>query len=171
VTTLDDIPVNFGANHNHPANHAGLAASAFVNELKDRCREEVRPIPTLYNEEIAKLLNRDFDDSDADVIRQIPTFYSCRTALYHSRAKVMPKLPKSQADIELEGQWTETSTGERFLLCDDTNAQGHRIVIFATNDNIRQMCNSTLLLCDGTFYTCPGLFSQLYTVHITKCSS
>jgi hypothetical protein len=79
----------------------------------------------------------------------------------------MPKLPKSQADIELEGQWTETSTGDCFLLCDDTNAQGHRIVIFATNVNIRQMCNSTLLLCDGTFYTCtcPGLFSQLYTVH------
>jgi hypothetical protein len=34
-----------------------------------------------------------------------------------------------------------------------------------TTFGVRQMCNSTLLLCDGTFYTCPGLFSQLYTVH------
>lgn len=99
------------------------------------------------------------------MIKQIPTYQSCQASLYRSRAKVLPKLPVSQDGIDLEGEWIETAAGERFLLCDSTDDQGHRILIFATDDNLRTLCNSEFVLGDGTFYSCPGLFSQMYSLH------
>jgi hypothetical protein len=80
-------------------------------------------------------------------------------------AKVLPKLPKTQNDIALEGAWTETTAGESFLLNDDTNELSQRILIFATDSNLRMLCDSNTVFGDGTFYSCPGLFYQLYTLH------
>jgi hypothetical protein len=55
--------------------------------VKKRCREEVNPIPSIYDEEIGSLRNRDFDDDVEDMIRCIPLFESCKVSLHRSRAK------------------------------------------------------------------------------------
>jgi hypothetical protein len=81
-------------------------------------------------------------------------------------AKVLPKLPKTQNDIALEGAWSETTAGERFLLNDDTNELSQRILIFATNSNLRMLCDSNTVIGDGTFYSCPESFYQLCTLHV-----
>jgi hypothetical protein len=146
--------VNITQNHNHPSDGIGLAACAFIGEVKKRCRDEVTPIPTIYDKELGKLRNRECDDTVIEMIENIPTYESCRTSLYRCRAKVLPKFPVTQGDIDLDGDWKETSAGERFLLCDDTDAQGRRILIFATDDNLRKLCTSEFVLADGTFYVC-----------------
>ena len=112
---------------------------------------------------ISSLRNRDFDDDVEDMIRRIPTFASCKVSLYSSRAKVLPKLPKTQNDIALEGAWTETTAGETFVLNDDTNELGQRILIFSTDSNLRMLCDSNTMFGDGTFYSYPGFFYQQYT--------
>jgi hypothetical protein len=165
ATTVNDVPIVIRQDHNHPADTLKLAAFAFLNEVKKRCRDEVVPIPTIYKDEIAKLKNDEYDETVKDMIEKIPTLESCRQSLYNNRSKTLPKLPLRQRDIDLEGTWTQSTTGERFLLCDDTNDQGQRILIFATDDNLRNLCASELILGDGTFYFCPGLFYQLYTLH------
>ena len=53
--------------------------------MKKRCREEVNPIPSIYDEEVGSLRNRDFDDDVEDMIRRIPTFESCKASLYRSQ--------------------------------------------------------------------------------------
>ncbi|KAI0216672.1 hypothetical protein LSAT2_031338, partial [Lamellibrachia satsuma] len=40
----------------------------------------------------------------------------------------------------------------------------HRIIGFATEDNLRQLCESIDMHGDGTFKTAPKLFHQLYTL-------
>jgi len=165
LITLNSILVSLGQNHNHPTDTVSLAADAFINNVKKRCREEVSPIPTIFDEELGKLRSREYDDDVGDMIRKIPTFESCRAALYRTRSKVIPRLPATQQDINLEGSWTETPAGERFLLCDDTNDQNQRILIFATDDNLRRLCDLLTVFGDGTFYSCPGLFYQLYSLH------
>jgi hypothetical protein len=118
----------------------GQAAYVFLNDVRKRCRDEVVPILTICDEELGKLRDRECDDDVEDMIRKMPTFESCRQSLYNNRSKLMPKLQTTQGDIDLEGSWTETSAGERFLLCDDTYAQGHQIMTFATDDNLRRLC-------------------------------
>lgn len=74
-------------------------------------------------------------------------------------------LPKTTADIRLEGKWTETEMEKPFLLLDDF-FQNNRILAFATTDNLQDLAASKTFYCDGTFYTCPSLFYQIFTIHI-----
>ncbi|XP_060064009.1 uncharacterized protein LOC132544427 [Ylistrum balloti] len=83
--------------------------------------------------------------------------------LYNARTQLLPNLPKTRQEILLEGKWRETSVGEQFLLFDEGEEQ--RMIAFATTENLRMLSNADAVFCDGTFYTCPGLFTQLYTIH------
>ncbi|XP_060071015.1 uncharacterized protein LOC132550930 [Ylistrum balloti] len=135
-----------------------------MNSIKKRCREELKAVPAIYDEEIAHLQTLDWTDDKRRMVEQIPTYPSCKTSLYHSRAKLLPKLPTSVADITLENEWTLTNTGDQFVLFDD-NRDNSRILAFATTSNLEILSTATTLYCDGTFYTCPRFFSQLYTIH------
>ena len=71
-----------------------------------------------------------------NMIRQIPTFQSCKSGRYRSLEKMVPELPITQ-EIILQDPWTQTLARESFLLSDDS---------------------------DGIFYSCKSLFAQLYTL-------
>ncbi|XP_033741293.1 uncharacterized protein LOC117328064 [Pecten maximus] len=81
----------------------------------------------------------------------------------HFIAPDVPRLLKTIQGINLEGEWTQTTAGEEFLLLDDGDQS--RIIAFATSDNLTDLCNADTLFCDGTFYTCPTKFHQIYTIH------
>ena len=85
--------------------------------------------------------------------------------MYRNRAKQLPKLPVTLNDINLDGSWIESSVGDRFLLCDDTDDLGARLLVFDTDDNLQKLSSAPVLYGDGTFYACTGLFYQLYTIH------
>lgn len=107
----------------------------------------------------------EWDDTTEQMVAKLPTFQSSRSILYRQRSRLLPKLPSTTNEIDLQDQWVQTSTGERFLLADDNN--GPRILVFATERNLQHLTNNTTLYGDGTFYTCPTLFTQLYTIHGT----
>jgi len=165
VTTDQNVPVRFGNEHNHPSDITGITAEAFIADLKKLCREDLTPLPSLYDDALGSLRNRDCDETVEHVIEKIPTFESCRSSLYCSRSKLLPKLPQNQNDIDLHGEWTKTLAGEEFLLCDETDERGDRILIFGTRSNLRHLCDSPTILGDGTFYCCTRLFCQLYSLH------
>ena len=166
IITLDNIPVANGhPQHNHHANQFGLAADAFIVSVEKRCREEVSPVPAIYDEMLGQLRNRECNEDVVDMIRQVPMFYSCRSSLYRNRSKQLPKLPVTQNDINRDGPWSESSAGDRFLLCDDTDDLGARLLVFSTDDNLQKLSSAPVLYGDGTFYACTGLFYQLYTIH------
>lgn len=100
-------------NPNHPSDHIGLAAASFVTNVKKRCREEVNPIPSIDDEEVGSLRNRDFDDDVEDMIRRIPTFESCKASLYRSRAKVLPNYPKHRGSMDRDNSSGDICTQRR----------------------------------------------------------
>eukprot|EP00105_Crassostrea_gigas_P023045 XP_011442766.1 PREDICTED: uncharacterized protein LOC105339059 [Crassostrea gigas] len=102
-------------------------------------------------------------DTSRELIERLPTFNTARSSLYRARRKQTPPLSKTTADIRLEGKWTET--GQPFLLLEDDIFQ-NRILAFATTDNLQDLAASETCFCDGTFYTCPSLFYQIFTIHI-----
>jgi hypothetical protein len=133
--------------------------------VKKRCREEVSPVPAIYDEMLGQLRNRECNEDVVDMIRQVPILNSCRSSLHRNRAKQLPKLPVTQNDINLDGSWSESSAGDRFLLGDDTDDLGARLLVFVTDDNLQKLSSAPVLYGDGTFYACTGLFYQLYTIH------
>ena len=56
-----------------------------------------------------------------------------------------------------------TLSGERFLLCDDRDAD--KIVMFATQENLKLLSEANSIYMDGTFEVCPSMFYQLYTIN------
>lgn len=167
LSALNNIPVGFGRQaHNHPADEANVVAQQIRNIINKRCIEEVRPIPAIYEEELSKLRDNEWDDTAKSVVQRLPTFNTAKSSLYRARRKETPALPKALGDITLEGKWTETITGQRFLLFDDGEHR-NRIIAFATTENLGHLSTADTFYCDGTFYTCPSLFHQIYSIHVT----
>ncbi|XP_060081931.1 uncharacterized protein LOC132561218 [Ylistrum balloti] len=119
----------------------------------------------IYEGELRKLRDEEWDEDCKAVVQRLPTFNTAKSSLYRARRKETPALPKTLSDIRLEGKWTETSTGDRFLLFDDGDQQ-NRIIAFATTENLRYLSTADTFYCDGTFYTCPSLFNQIYSIHV-----
>lgn len=86
--------VSYRRPHNHEGDFVGSKVDFYVSKLKKGCRDEATPIPSIYDQELEALRNADRDDSVKDMIRQIPTFQSCKSVLYRSRGKTMPTTPE-----------------------------------------------------------------------------
>ena len=163
IITVDNIHASFGRLHNHDGDFIGLAEDSFVNRVKKRCRDEVVPIPSRCDEKLGALGNADCDDAVVDMIKQIPTFQSCKSGLYRSGGKMVSKLPVTQQENILQDPWTQTLARER--LSDDSDDAGSCIIVFVTDESLSRLCASSTVYSDGTFYSCTSLFAQLYTLH------
>ena len=91
----------------------------------------------------------------------IPGYQSMKTILQRERLSNILKLPKSRADILLEGEWSETLEGKPFLLPKTDND----MLIFTTIENLIILQKCQTFYIDGTFKACPSLYAQLHTVH------
>ena len=163
INTLNSIPTKLQINHNHDNDRVQLNVDKVLQSIKQRCKEETTPVPTIYEQEVTKHRNIEWNDDTHRMVQQLPTFESCRGQLYNQRAKLIPALPQTRSDINIEGPWRLTTKGDPFLLADDGDAE--RILIFSTQDNLTHLTAATTVYGDGTFYTCPDLFTQLYTLH------
>ncbi|KAK3088391.1 hypothetical protein FSP39_018554 [Pinctada imbricata] len=136
--------------HNHTADHAGVVAKQIMDQVKRRCVEEVNPVTAIYTSELLKLRDRDWDDVSKQVVERLPTFNSSKSSLYRARRKTTPALPKTQSSITLDGKWTDTATGDRFLLIDESH-HSQRTIVYATDNNLRDLAAADTIYCDRTF--------------------
>ena len=80
--------------HNHPP-LVNEAESRLLTRLRQRVQEEIQPVLQLYNKEVQNL-----DEDDAATVS---SFYSVKSGLYRQRAKVLPPVPQTRADVDLTG--------------------------------------------------------------------
>ncbi|CAC5375503.1 unnamed protein product [Mytilus coruscus] len=163
INTCNNLPTKVSPNHNHQSDRMQLQVDEVLKRMKDRSKEELTAIPTIYEAELVRLRNPEWNDATQQLVENVPTFQSCKTSLYHQRHKTLPALPTSAAEIVLEGEWTQTTNAQPFLLSDD-NTHG-RILIFSTRENLTHLAAADTIYADGTFYSCPTVFHQLYTFH------
>ena len=62
---------------------------------------------------------------------------------------------------------TKTASGEDFLMVEDGQGED-RVIMFATDANIKLLCEAQTIYVDGTFQTCPSLFYQVFTIDAFK---
>ncbi|XP_046368730.2 uncharacterized protein LOC124143716 [Haliotis rufescens] len=108
---------------------------------------------TLYNGEVAT----------EDQPQLLPSFPSMSSALYRYRRKDIPALPQTRAEVQLEGNWTETTDSRPFLLFTDCDA--NKIVVFSTHDQLQALQSADTVYMDGTFTSCPDPWNQVYIIH------
>ena len=123
--------------------------------------ENLRPVPQLYREkvqEVAALPNFE------EVAARLPTLTAVKSTLYRQRRKLIPALPTSRADVHFNGEWVQTTTGQPFLIAED-GIDEDKLIIFASDGNLRQIAEAECLFVDGTFQVCPRIFYQIFTIH------
>ena len=102
------------------------------------------------------------EQNSADVLAQLPSLESIRSSLYRARHEDSPILPTLRRDVSLSTRFSNTRSGEDFLLVDD--GDDDKIMIFATEENLRLLSDAKAFYIDGTFSTCPSLFYQVHNL-------
>lgn len=127
-------------------------------ECRERAKDEVTPIKKLYNQ-----CFRRFHDRGLDILSAVPEYNNIKTSLYKTRNRHL-NVQKThffkRADIVVPEKFTSG-----FLLFDDGVGSDNRMIAFATEKARNVIEKTDTFFSDGTFWTCPKLFSQLYTIH------
>lgn len=132
--------------------------------MRQRVAEEPeRPVQRIYNDVLTQAIAADPGAADS-LAASVPTFHSIRSTLYRERRKNTPPLPKNRSEIHLPDDFKTTVDGRVFLQAD--SGQDDKILVFATDAALERLCASQTVYMDGTFYTCPRLFHQLFTFHV-----
>ena len=76
----------------------------------------------------------------------------------------MPAQPQTIEEINVPDSLRSTLNGDTFLLR-DSEIGNDRILLFATQANIRRLSQASFWLMDGTFKTVPTVFRQMYSIH------
>ena len=115
------------------------------------------------------MIREELSEATAATLASLPERQSLRRMINRKRCSVRPANPRSLDDLQIVDPYDKTLTGEAFLLLDNKHdmeePQPNRIVIFATEQNIRLLFSSADWYSDGTFSIVPSLFYQLWTIH------
>lgn len=102
---------------------------------------------------------------------QSQEYFFLDPALNQVRRLTTPILPTSM-DFDIPAKYTRTINDQRFLLADRIRLVNKetvtRIIIFATDEQLRILFTSPHILMDGTFDSAPSHFNQIYSIHAVQ---
>jgi hypothetical protein len=78
-----------------------------------------------------------------------------------------PAIPSSQI-FDIPDLYTKTLKDERFLCVDKVIRRKTRMLLFASNEQLKMLFESTMIFMDGTFAASPPIFDQVYIIHGIK---
>ena len=80
---------------------------------------------------------------------------------------VNPPVPRTLQDLyDIPEEFSKTSDGRRFLLHDNGPEAAERVIIFATDEQLKLLAAADSVWADGTFDRAPQGFLQLFTLRI-----
>lgn len=86
--------------------------------------------------------------------------------IHRQQSKHRPSNVNSLENLVIQSPYDRTKNGDIFLQHDSgMDENGDRYILFYTRENLKKLCGSRIILCDGTFKTVPSIFFQLYSIH------
>ena len=76
-------------------------------------------------------------------------------------------LPKDSATLQeltIDGEWSQTSREEPFLIHDSGPDSHNRVIVFASKIGLWHLATKDTWYMDGTFKVAPKLFEQVYII-------
>ena len=85
MCTIDDVPIKLGNVHNHLPDRAAVMARNILSAIRFSAKTELKPIPSIYDEEISKLRDAPWDAQTREIAAKLPTFDTKKSSLYRTR--------------------------------------------------------------------------------------
>ena len=137
-------------------NHAVDAYKTDIYKLKTKCKRVAKEATTGLREVFDKVTRNDL------YAREI-SFAECESSMYRARRQIQPKIPLTAT--EFVEMLSTTSLGAHFKF---SVRSGDQIGVVFFSDEMRSILSeSTNIQFDGTFYTVPVQFYQLWTIFIS----
>ncbi|CAF3502099.1 unnamed protein product [Rotaria sp. Silwood2] len=160
-TDLNNVLLKVNANHSHVIEPEKKEIRIFKQVVKERATKESTPIPKIYEEESAKMILK------FSTIAILPSQREMSSSLNKARRLETPPIPDSQI-FDIPYLYTRTIKNEEFLCVDKFIKRKTRILLFASNEQLKLLFQNSIVLMDGTFSTCPKIFDQVFTIHSIK---
>ena len=160
-STMSDIiaVVKVGARHTHEAEPEERRAEEVVRGIKRKATE-------LPNEPPLKILHTELMNvNNAETLTRLPERQTLYRAINRCQNRQRPNIPLTVNELHIVEPYSKTLDGDLFLQFDSGTDDADRILMFYTITGLRHLVNSRIVLCDGTFRTCPKPFFQLYSFH------
>ncbi|PIC12358.1 hypothetical protein B9Z55_028495 [Caenorhabditis nigoni] len=136
-------------------------------------KDQIRSNSFMFRQDLKKTANTGTPRTVIDDVRsQFSPAVSLAAGTYDAQRKVIyaAKERCSVATVEMNKggpisqEFQKTKNGEQFLLADETFGNS-RVIVFASEDCLDVLCDSKIVLADGTFDVSPTGFTQLFTIH------
>ncbi|CAF3261290.1 unnamed protein product, partial [Rotaria socialis] len=89
------------------------------------------------------------------------------STLSRARRLQTPRIPDSQI-FDFPESYTITLKNQPFLCIDQIIKRKTRVLVFASNEPLKLLFNSSVILMGSTFTSSPSIFSQVYCIHAIK---
>ena len=157
--------VKLKGKHNHCPSPGQLASKAAVENMLTAAADSHAPPRRILADGVAGL--------SMEAITHLPCRSTISARLRRKRRRVdggLPPEPTSLDNLDIPEEYRTVkhdNNAVRFLLHNEVEPE-IRIIVFATDDMLRQVEQATTLMCDGTFKVAPRLFFQLYVIHAIR---
>lgn len=133
-----------------------------VDELN--LRNSLKQSAVQTNDTPGKIIRENLSSLPSSSTTSIPNKNALRQIIQRARKKNMPEEPTCLSEINIPDDLKEVN-GVKFLGRDHEYGNNKRLLLFATESNLRRLSESDMWFVDGTFQTCPALFTQLFSIH------
>lgn len=136
-------------------------------ELRHKIKQDAQttsaPIDKLVELAYSSMIT---EEKITDSVLKFPTLKTLKNTASKQRRRIRPPIPRSIENLPfpIPILYTLTRNNENFLLFDG-NLGAKRALLFGSNDDIKYLSCQKLWYADGTFYTSPSIFYQIYSIH------
>lgn len=151
------------AAHTHILDARDKAVKKVVQKAKQKAKDSGKSSRALYAESLGGQAD--------EIVGQMPKVNAFGKTMRNQRKGNHPPAPKTLAELApLNTFDIRTTTGEPFLLYDSRNDvhqndTAERIIMFSTKAALDFLAMCDISFMDGTFFSGPALFEQMYTIH------
>lgn len=91
-------------------------------------------------------------------------FYFIARVVYRHRSNMFPPLPHDQT-FEIPKQFSQTSRSDSIIVYDGYKKKyDGRLLLFSTDELLKELCETEIILVDGTFASAPIGFDQVVVI-------
>lgn len=175
VTINEPLQVMKVGKHDHPPNQDEVVAKRIYAELKEEAAVHPEAKPSL-------LIREKLGEVDSLVLPLLPERETMKRTLNKKRIANFPTNPTDITALRgIPPQFRSTRNRDNFNIFDSFDAEDeedssdeeeiyqnpNRIIVFGTTQNLSLLSRSMIIFLDGTFKTCPHIFTQIFTIHGT----
>jgi hypothetical protein len=152
---------------NEHSSHSKLTTTKFVQKVF--CRQLYAEDPSLsgpkiFDRALAKLKIR-MPNNLQNLYNEICSRAAIESFVSALRIHHLPQEPTTSSDYIFTDELKRFDATTDFLQIDSTDSTGSRILAFGHPDFFTHLSSCETMFVDGTYYTCPSNFKQLYTIH------